>query len=226
MTAKTRIALFSAFILIAAGCSFERNLKLDARLPFSPAIRQIPLRIGVYYSQEFSDYTRRIELIGCGPSGRRDKSGIFFIFPVGASSRDLFGQIAASMFTTVTTTSVASLSGNSGTPMDGLLEPRIESFEWGTECTKDYLSSGRLTARVSYIINLYDSPDGRLVTSMHVTGQATEKPRLCFKDCKDSIAAEKAIQNAMAVFMTDFQQQPEVRRWLSTHSAAPGNNNP
>jgi hypothetical protein len=222
MAAKIHWILLTALALLTAGCSFERNIKLDARLPLPPAFKQMPLNIRVYYSPEFVGYTKKIELIGCGPNGRKDKTGIFFIFPIGTSSRDLFDQIIESMFTSVTRTSGASLSFSNTQSIDGLLELRIESFDWETECTRDYLSTGRFLARVSYVINLYDSPDGRLLSSIRVEGQGTEDPRLCLKDCKDSIAAEQAIQDAMAKFMTDFQKQPEVRAWLSSHASMPG----
>jgi len=207
-------ALLIILVLFVAGCSFEHILKFDTRLPLSPAVEQIPLHIGVYYSPEFVEYTKKAELIGCGPNGRKDRWDIFYIFPVGTTSRDLFDQIVTSMFTTVTRTSKPSQSLNSASSIVGLLEPRIESFDWDTVCSDKYLSNGKFIAKVRYVINLYDSLDGHLVASMHTEGQHTEKPRLCFLDCKDSFGAAEAIQDAMAKFMIDFYEQSEVKRWL------------
>jgi hypothetical protein len=222
MTTKTYCLITTIFILLVAGCSIEHPLKLDARLPLPPAIKQYPLNIGVYYSPEFVEYTKKIELIGCGPYGRRDKSGIFFTFPIGTATRDLFDQSIANMFKIVTRMSIPSLSSGNTSSVDGVFEPRIESFAWDMVCSNNFLSTGKLSTNVSYFINLYD-PEGHLVVSMHVEGRSIEKPKLCFgESCKDSIAAEQAMQDAMAKFMTDFQEQPEVKRWLSTRISVAG----
>ncbi|MBP6941810.1 MAG: hypothetical protein KBB65_08560 [Syntrophorhabdaceae bacterium] len=221
MRTKHFMALFITLILCVAGCSVERSLKLDARLPLPPAVKPAPLHIGVYYGPEFIDYTKKIELIGCGPSGRRDRYGIFFIFPVGAASRDLFDQVAAGMFAAVTRVSDPAKPFRDASSLDGLLELRIESFDWGTACTKDYFSTGKFTASVRYVIDLYDS-GGSSVASMSVEGLGIEKPRFCLVDCKDSLAAERAMRDAMAKFMVEFNEQPQVREWLLARGAAGG----
>jgi hypothetical protein len=228
MTRKIYCALFITLILLVAGCSYERTLKLDARLPLSPAVKQNPLHIGVYYSPEFVEYTKKIELIGCGPPGRQDHYDIFFTFPLGIASRDLFEQIIASMFTTVTIMPNPPHSSCNTPSVDGVLEPLIISFGWGMSCSQDYLFTGKISANVSYIINLYD-PDGHLIVSMYVEGRGIEKPKLCFGDrcnsrfaAESSIAAEQAMQDAMAKFMVEFQEQPEVKQWLSSFVSPPG----
>jgi hypothetical protein len=212
--------LVIAFILIMTGCSLERTVKLDTRLPHPPAVKQMPLHMGVYYSPEFLGYTERKQLIMCGPSGRRDPSGIYFIFPVGTASRDLFDQIIGSMFTEIT-----SMTGplTDTSSVDALLEPQIEFFDWDMVCSKDYLSTGIISAKVSYVIHLYNGPDRHLVASLHVEGRSSEKPELCFKECRDSLAAEQAMQDAMARFITEFYEQPEVKRWLPASVVLPRN---
>lgn len=222
MKTKGFMVLLIALNLFAAGCSVERSLKLDARLPLPPAVKQVPLHIGVYYSPEFIDYTKKIEFIGCGPSGRRDSYGIFFIFPVGAASRDLFDQVAAGMFAAVTRVADPSQPFREASSLDGLLELRIESFDWGTMCTKDYFSTLKFTANVRYVIDLYNS-GGSSVASMRVEGLGIEKLKPCLVDCKESLAVERAMQDAMAKFMIEFNEQPEVKEWLSTRKAAGGN---
>ena len=197
-------ALIAALILLLSGCSsIEHNVKLDTRLPHPPAVKQIPLHVGVYYSPEFLGYTERKQLIMCGPSGRRDPSGVYFIFPVGTASEDLFGQIIGSMFTEITRTAGPSTNTSS---VDALLEPQIEFFDWDMVCSKDYLSTGIISAKVSYVIHLYNGPDRRLIASLQVEGRSSEKPELCFKECRDSLAAEQAMQDAMARFMIEFQR--------------------
>ena len=220
MAIKFNRSLIAALILLVSGCTLERTLKLDARLPLPPAVNQIPLRVGVYYSPEFVEYTQKYELIGCGPNGRRDKTSFFFIFPVGAASSDLFDQISKSMFTSVTRSSSLTQSMGNTLPIDGILEPRIISFNWDTVCSSDYLSTGAYLATVSYVINLYDSPEGRLVDSIRVDGRATVKPKLCFTNCKESLGTDLAMQEAMAKFMIKFYEHPEIKLWISNHSSA------
>jgi hypothetical protein len=220
---KIHRALITVIILLIAGCSVERNVKLDARLPLTPVFRQIPLHIGVYYSPEFIEYTRNIEFIsvGCGPNGGRVNSGFYYKFPVGTASTDLFDQIVTSMFTTVTRTSAAPPYLNNTQPVDGILEPLIESFEWYSVCP-NALSTGIHIAQVNYVVNFYNGPDGKLVASLRVSGKGSEKLRFCLGGCKDSIASEQAMQDAMAMFMIDFQERQEVRQWLSSHAVMPG----
>ncbi len=222
MTTKIYSAIIAAFILLTTGCSIERTLKLDAQLPLPPAVKQNPIHIGVYYSPEFVEYKKRIEVILCGPYGRRDQSGVFFTFPIGTSSKDLFDQCISSMFSTVTKISDPPPFTKNTPTLDGVLEPRIESFDWDIVCSQNYFSTGKFSAIVRYLISLYDS-DGHLVTSMHLEGRGLEKPLLCLGDnCKDSRAAEQAMRDAIAKFMIDFQEQPEVKRWLLTRISAPG----
>jgi len=223
MTIKIHFIITAVFILFLAGCSIERTLKLDARLPIPPAVKQYPLHVGVYYSPEFVEYTKKIELIGCGPNGRRDRFGIFFAFPIGTATRDLFDQIIANMFKAVTRMSIPQDSSGNVQSVDGIFEPRIESFTWDTVCTKDYFSTGQFSTTVSYVIDLYD-PEGHLVLSMYVEGRGVEKPKLCFGDsCNVSIGAKLAIQDAMAKFMTDFEEQVEAKRWLETRISVSDN---
>ena len=220
MTAMIYKALIAAVILLVSGCSIERNVKLDTRLPHPPAVKQTPLHMGVYYSPEFLGYTERKQLIMCGPSGRRDPSDIYFIFPVGSASRDLFDQVIGSMFTEITR-KAGPLTNTSS--VDALLEPQIEFFDWDMVCSTDYLPTGIISVKVSYVIHFYNGPDRHLVASLHVEGRSSEKPELCFNECRDSLAAEQAIQDAMARFMIEFQEQPEVKRWFSTRTATTGN---
>jgi len=212
--------LVIAFILIMTGCSLERTVQLDARLPRPPVVKQMPLHVGVYYSPAFLGYTEKKELIMCGPSGRRDPSGIYFIFPIGTASRDLFDQIIGSMFSEITRTA-GPLTNTSS--VDALFEPQIEFFDWDMVCSKDYLSTGIIGAKVSYVIHLYNGPDRHLIASLRVEGRSSEQPELCFKECRDSLAAEQAMRDSMARFMIEFYEQPEVKRWVSTHSTMTGN---
>jgi hypothetical protein len=89
-------------------------------------------------------------------------------------------------------------------------------------CSQDYLSTGIIVAKVSYVIHLYNGPDRHLIASIHVEGRSREHPELCLKECRDSLAAEQAIQDSMARFIIDFYDQPEVKRWISTHSTTTG----
>ena len=212
MNKKNYMALFTTLFLFIAGCSVERNLKIDARLPLPPAFKQIPIRIGVYYSPELLALTNKSEFV-CRPNERSD---IFFIFPVGAASSDLFDQIITSMFVSVTRLPSPSQSSNRGSSIDGLLELRIESFKWELVCTKGN-DLNHILAKIRYIVNLYD-PGGHLISSLRISGSGVEKPKACFRGCKDSYATEQALQDAMANFMLKFCEQPEVKQWISTRS--------
>lgn len=210
MMAKNHIALFIAVCLLLMGCAVERNVKLDTRLPLHPAIAQVPLRMGVYYSPDYLAFTKKIEF-ACSTSERSD---VFFIFPIGAASSDLFDQIIASMFTSVTRRFSLSQLTDKASSLDGILAPQIESFTWEAICSVPN-TIDHLLASIRYRVNLYD-PGGQLVASMQMAGSGYERPRVCFSNCKDSFAAEQAMQDAMAKFMLEFCDQPEVKHWMST----------
>jgi hypothetical protein len=53
--------LLTILVLLEAGRS--HTVKFDTRLALSPAVKQIPLHVGVYYSPEFVEYTKKAELI-------------------------------------------------------------------------------------------------------------------------------------------------------------------
>lgn len=217
---KNYMTLFTTLFLLMAGCSFEQNVKLDARLSIPPAVKQMPQHIGVYYSPEFIEFKKKIEL-GCLRNGKWEKTSFFFTFPVGTASRDLFNQCLSSMFTSVETIPAPHLRSNQAFSIDGWLEPKIESFNWEMNCTNDYFSAGSFTATIVYLIKIYDS-DGHLVTSIKAMGTSTAKsPKPCFKDCRDS-PTEQAIQDAMAKFLIDFYDRAEIQQWLSNHVTVPG----
>lgn len=212
MKMKNYMALLIALFLFTAGCTVERNLKLDARLSIPPAFKQMPFRIGVYYSPEFLALANKFEFV-CHPNERSD---IFFIFPIGAASSDLFDQIITSMFISVTRLHNLPQPSSKGSSIDGLLELQIESFKWEPVCSKDK-ALYHILAKIRYIVNLYD-PGGHLISSLRITGSGFERPKACFTGCKDSYATEQAMQDAMANFMLKFCEQSEVKQWISTQS--------
>jgi len=194
-------SLVIPLIILSAACTFERTVKLDARLPMPPAVDQMPLRIGVYYSPQFIQYTKKIDV---------RKLNLSLIFPVGITSKDLFDQITNSMFATVIKTSVLLPPSDDTSSIDGFLEPRIESFQSSVDFSSwpvKYMS------KVNYTINFYDGFDGHLVTSMLFEGWG-----FCLRSGY-SYAAEMAMQDAMAQFMIDFPENLEIKLWLLNHSA-------
>jgi hypothetical protein len=223
MKAKIFRTLVAVFFLLVSGCAYEHTKKMDVRLPLPPIAKQLPLRIGVYYSPEFIEYTQKVGQLELFERNRSDvpsKANLFIlIFPVGSSSRDLFDQITSSMFTTVIRTAGPSQSSGH-LSLDGLLEPRIESFEFYG--VKENPKSPHIAASVSYVINLYNGPDGQLVSSMHVEGRSRESTKSLFSHIKDNPTAEHAMQEAMARFMIDFYERPEVKQWIATRVLVSG----
>jgi len=215
MSALGHIALFIAIGFLMTGCSNDVLVKLDARLPLRPAHVQTPLRLGVYYSPEFLSYTKKIEFACSG-----ERYGVFYVYPIGAASKDLFDQIASGMFTSVSRISDPSQSTSHESSIDGVLEPHIESFTW--KCLRSKPGTrNRIVADIRYMVNLYD-PSGQIVESIRVAGSGFEILKLCFSDCRDSFATEQAMQDAMSNFMLGFCKHTEIKRWSSTHGALCG----
>ncbi len=58
MTTNLRRAAFAALCLGALGACTSTKLDTRAQLP-PPLLEQLPVRVGVYYSQEFREYVHR-----------------------------------------------------------------------------------------------------------------------------------------------------------------------
>lgn len=192
------VLLATAVLLVATtGCSHTIPLG-GATLSRPAAAVQAPVALGVYYSPEFRAHEAKIWRMG----DRWD-------FALGEASAKLLDRAWPYMFE-----SVVALSSRPPVPAErkvaGVMEPKIESFDFGLP----FLKTGTYTAEITYRMTLY-SPEGASLASWTVRGEGAKPGQFGFDFSRGPAdAADLAMQDAATRFMTGFRQIPEVRAWL------------
>ncbi len=182
--------------LVIFGCTHAIPMKGTMEVP--PTINKIPMRIGVFYSQEFRNYQH---------AGTR--GGDRWDFPLGSVSVPLFDQAFASLFNSVE--SVPSLPPLSGYPgLKAVIAPKIEAFDFRIPLIK----TGTYTAEITYRFTLY-SLKGDPIASWTTKGIGEKSGQVGFEFARwPGEAADLATRDAVTKFLNGFPDVPEIRRWL------------
>ena len=192
MSRRISSVLILVAAVISAGCVWSVPEPVLVREPRPEAI---PLRIGVYYSPEFRNYT-------CGDGFSRTVSIL------GKPSVQLFHEALRLLFLEVVEVprpgSEASLRGD----LAGVIEPQIVSAreEYGINQVAVW------AVDVTYRFTL-SSPNGAPLASWEVTGQG-EGP-ISFSQLTPKQSYGLAMREAAWKFTSGFHNIPEIRRWLA-----------
>jgi hypothetical protein len=131
------------------------NIKAKPSLKKLPQTEKLPLKVGVYYSTEFSTYE---QLRVNGPHK--------FVFPIGAASVDLFNNVLPQVFQDVSRVySLPPFTQREYNFLDVVIEPQIEHFHFhlGMESHTDMHC-------IIYQFVLY-TLDGAPVSTWKITGK-------------------------------------------------------
>lgn len=175
--------------------------RMPAQLP--PGAERLPIKAGVYYSDEFKSYEHFDRTIG--------ESGI--ATPVGEFSVRQFNSMLTAMFAGVLpVTQRPPYAPNSpGSNAQIIIEPRIERFDLdiGT------FSIGPLTARAEYRFKLL-LPDGTTLATWKISASDTGEKGWNTHGVDFNGARTKAlVQKTSGEFMAKFFGAPEVKTWLA-----------
>ncbi|KRT64799.1 MAG: hypothetical protein XU13_C0156G0001 [Candidatus Rokubacteria bacterium CSP1-6] len=174
-------------------------IPLQATLERPPTVRQVPLAVGVFYSQEFRDYMHS-----------NWRGGDRWDFPLGQASVKLFGQALPILFESVVPVSGRSPLPEGGAKLAAVIEPKIEAFDFSLP----FLKTGTYTAEISYRVTLH-SPEGLALASWTVKGIGAKPGQAGFEFARwPGEAADLAMQDAANKLLTSFWEVPEVRHWL------------
>lgn len=196
-------SLTSLLFLAACGTSTVK-FDIDTALDRTPAIRPLPVSIGVYYPPEFRTYKRVDEVLW-----------VSFEYPVGEESVALFEQVLAGMFQEVVALKAWPLENTENVAYSRVLIPEVEHFSLQTP--PDVSKLGPFAAMITYRISLY-VPTGRKVASWSVAGasQYSLSRRLDLDiRKKEQLAVRDSIRKAVANLVVHFGEQPAVKSWLS-----------
>lgn len=134
-------------LLFLSGCARNYVLKYQDTDLSSSFIEPLPLKIGVYYPDEFRTYSYTFP------------RNYGHVFHIGESSVALFNKLLNKMFENVVEVEGIKSTGVLQEDLDAIIEfsVRLASFSFGRRPTKDELM-------ISYRSDLY-TPSGKLLTS-------------------------------------------------------------
>jgi hypothetical protein len=175
--------------------------RMPAQLP--PGAERLPIKAGVYYSPEFSNYEHFDRTYG--------ESGI--ATPVGEFSVRQFNSMLSAMFTGVMPVNQRPpyAPNSPGSDAQIIIEPRIERFDLDIAT----FAIGPLTARVEYRFKLY-LPDGTTLATWKISASDTGEKGWTTHGVDFNGARTKALVRKSSIeFMQKFFDAPEVKTWLA-----------
>jgi hypothetical protein len=177
-----------------------------------PRPQPVPLRIGVYNSPEFQDFTYKHHL-----------TDIRWV--LGKPSVRLFNEALALLFVEVVEVSAPDSTPNLRSDLAGTIAPRIVSAE-AVYRSGEVVNVGTRVlqvqpVRVTYGFTLY-SRSGKPEASWEVTGRGREPvdDDGAIKTLKRNF--ERAIAEGARKLVNEFRDVPEVRQWLANQGVPKG----
>lgn len=199
------IYVFLALSLAACGPN-EFRYDIDASLDQRPVVEQLPIKIGVYYSPEFSTYEQRTRAPG--------HVEFYFIYQLGDASVALFDQALDGLFQEVVHIKTWPLPVADSVGFSAVIIPKVETVSVRSQPSMSVL--GPFPVRISYRVSLH-SPTGDEIANWVVSGSTAYEVSPGFDfgaQAKKKLAIRSALRDAGAKFVIGFRNQPDVKRWL------------
>lgn len=170
----------------------------SVRLTIDNPPAKLPAVIGIYYSPEFRNHEEQLW-----------KKGDRWDFPLGPSSVAAFDQAIPMVFEKTLPVQNRTPLADGGV-VDGVVEPRLESFDFQLP----WLKTGTYSSEINYRVLLYDK-SGVTVASWIANGVGEINGQAGFEFARwPGESADLAVQNAMQKFVSEFAKQPDVQIWL------------
>jgi hypothetical protein len=196
-------SLMFTLILLVSGCATK--VEVSGNFP-TPIFHQMPLSVGVYYPEPFSQYTYQE-----ANEDRSDRT-----IGIGAAQVQLFRTILPSIFKNVVPVSSAK-SPNPAQPVDLVLTMTVDDFQYTvpSETLFDLYE-----VWIKYNMQLFD-PQGQLIADWILTAYG-KSPTAMLKSEGAAIneAMIVALRDAGAVFAMSFDKVPEIRQWLQRRAGS------
>ena len=199
----SRWLLTGLLLTFTCGCSQSLALKVESEVPM-PLISKIPINMGVYYDENFRNYTYR--------ENTPDREN--WSIESGSSQIALFNQILPSMFREVIEIDSMPAAGTVA-GVKAVLVPSIEEMQFSLpqETRLDMYE-----AWIKYKIRLLDT-NGNLISEWPLTAYGkTETAFMKNREQGLNGAMELALRDAGAKLALGFPEIVEVKDWLATHT--------
>jgi len=200
----TKIALVAIVMLLSA-CAVN-TIDISGTFP-APLIQKLPLTVGVYYDQAFTNHS----FIEINDNTGDDQ----YIINSGSSQIELFNTMLPAVFQNVIELDSIE-SANARSDLDAVFVPAIEEFQVGLP-QKTRLNVYEIW--VKYNMRLAGS-NGDYIADWVMTAYG-KSPEETFQSVDDGVndAANVALRDLAASFTLGFINIPEVNDWLMIQNA-------
>jgi len=195
---ETRTAFAAlATLLLLSGCAATK-LETQAQLP-PPLIDKLPVRVGIHYSKEFSEYVHK-----------ETRSQIDYEVTLGPAHVTNLNWLLGAMFAEVVPVEDPTRVANMRPPLLFVLEPKFEEYSFLTP--KD-VAGEAFVVTIRYLLTLYDGDGGR-VDAFTYTGYGREKARTLASKEPLAVATQRAMRDAGAKVAVELTDQDSIRLLL------------
>ena len=196
-TTTLRAALVASCLGLLAACTATK-LETKAQLP-PPLLEQLPVRVGIRYSQEFSEYRYK-----------ETRGSIDYEVNLGPAHVTNLDWLLKAMFREVVRVDDPTRAGGISPPLAFVLEPKFEEYSFLTP--KDVAGEAFIVT-IRYLLTVYDG-NGARVDSFTFTGYGREKARTLASKEPLAIATQRAMRDAGAKVAVELTDQDSVRLLL------------
>ena len=194
-----------SIIFLLSGCG--ANVVLDKTYP-KPLVQEIPLSIGVYYSEEFKAFSQVEE----------DKDKGKFVINIGAAQVTLFDTLLAGSFSNISQLE-SFPTKEKGSSFSGVLVPEVVNLQFSIP---KHTQAKIFEIWISYNMQLF-TPEGALIMEWPLA--AYGKTPLKFLNTYHTSftqATHVALRDAGAQFILSLDK-PNLREWLNTQQIISNN---
>lgn len=197
MTTTTFRAALAVSLGLLAACTATK-LDTKAQLP-PPLIEQLPVRVGIHYSQEFREYRHK-----------ETRGSIDYEVNLGPAHVTNLEWLLKAMFREVVPVEDPARAAGIRPPVAFVLEPKFEEYSFLTP--KDVAGEAFIVT-IRYLMTLYDGQGAR-VDAFTFTGYGREKARTLASKEPLATATQRAMRDAGAKVAVELTDQDSVRLLL------------
>jgi hypothetical protein len=197
LVAMCRPLLVITMMILLQSCT--TSVVVEGTIP-TPLVARIPARIGVYYSEEFRNFSYK-EVIR--------EAGTWNI-DLGRQNLEFFRNLTQSLFASVEEIREPPLTTDEMVDLDGILIPRIEKYGF---LTPSISGLKFFSASIEYRIALYNKL-GKKVGDWNIIGYGKSEGGIFGSDDALNESTVLAIRDGGARIAIELIDQPAVREWI------------
>lgn len=189
-------ALLLGFLL--GGCN-STSVEVAGTFPDEPAVRTLPVDLGVHFEESFADYSLAEEIPERGE----------WNIDIGAAQLGLFRTVLPAMFRSVEELEDPTAAG---ADLDAVLIPRVEEMQFAIPFQT---KSNFFEVWIRYDLTLRHPGSDRVIASWPLTGYGRTRDAM-LDSASEAIgqATIMALRDAGAFLAIDFTRTRELQSWL------------